>query len=158
VKLWHIPLAFIIAVYCGNALAENALLPMSMSEKDRLMDSTSKCWAVPIQSAPAPVVGLTIDVNIDGSIKHMEFTQAQELQRYQKDKEFRAFADAAVSAVKKCGPQAFASLPKDKYETWKHIEMTFDPAPLQIQGKLPANDTASGVHITQANPNALPPR
>ena len=36
-----------------------------------------------------------------------------------------AAADSAVRAVKACSP--LKGLPKDKYSTWKEIELNFDP-------------------------------
>ncbi|NBO19672.1 MAG: energy transducer TonB, partial [Proteobacteria bacterium] len=45
--------------------------------------------------------------------------------KYQSDPFYRAAADAAVRAVQRCSP--LTGLPSDKYETWKQMELRFDP-------------------------------
>ena len=39
---------------------------------------------------------------------------------------FRAAAESAVRAVQRCAP--YTVLPAQKYDTWRNIELTFDPS------------------------------
>jgi outer membrane biosynthesis protein TonB len=104
----------------------NPTLPMSMSEKDAIMSQLAKCWSVPAGAKDAQnlVVMINAEYNSDGSVIKAELAQGS-LLRYNTDDFFRAAADSAIRAVKMCSP--LSGLPPEKYETWRMMELQFDP-------------------------------
>ena len=104
----------------------NPTLPMTMSEKDAIMSQISKCWSVPAGAKDAQnlVVVVNAEYNVDGSYIRAEVAR-ESMGKYQSDPFYRAAADAAVRAVQRCSP--LTGLPSDKYETWKQMELRFDP-------------------------------
>lgn len=104
----------------------NPAMPMTMSEKDAIMSQISKCWSVPAGAKDAQnlVVVVNAEYNQDGSYIRAEIAR-ESMGKYQSDPFFRAAADAAVRAVQRCSP--LAGLPADKFETWRQMELRFDP-------------------------------
>jgi outer membrane biosynthesis protein TonB len=97
---------------------------MTMSEIDALRGQMSKCWNVLAVGAPDPsalVLRVRVFLNQDGTVASKpELIDQGRLG----DPYFRAAADAAIRAVVICGPY---ELPVEKYDSWKEIEITFDP-------------------------------
>jgi outer membrane biosynthesis protein TonB len=104
----------------------NPDLPMSMSERDVIMSQLAKCWNVPAGAKDAQdlVVVVEAEYNVDGSFIKVGLAQ-ESMGRYNADTFFRAAADSALRAVKLCSP--LTNLPPEKYETWRLMELRFDP-------------------------------
>jgi outer membrane biosynthesis protein TonB len=104
----------------------NPTIPMSMSERDAIMSQISKCWNVPAGAKDAQNLSVVImaDYNIDGTYTKAVVAPASAA-RYQSDPFFRAAADAAIRAVQRCSP--LQGLTPEKYDTWKQMELNFDP-------------------------------
>lgn len=100
-------------------------LPLSMSEKDGIRNQIQRCWNVPAGAKDAQnlVVTLRIGLNQDGSVLKVEL--AGDESRYHNDSFFRAAADSAMRAVRKCSP--LKNLPADKFGRWNEMELTFNP-------------------------------
>ncbi|MDG1287835.1 MAG: hypothetical protein P8P30_09800 [Rickettsiales bacterium] len=103
----------------------NPALPMGMSEIDAIRSQFIKCWNMPAGARNAHELRIIVDVRLraNGSVISAEL--AEEKGRYYQDGFFRAAADSAVRAVYRCSP--IKGLPANKYETWKYIQLTFDP-------------------------------
>lgn len=101
-------------------------LPMSMTELDAIRSQIAKCWNVPAGAKDAHELQVTIRVQLaqDGAVLKVELASDNK-SRYAADSFFRAAADSAMRAVHKCSP--LKNLPTDKYQTWRDMEMTFDP-------------------------------
>lgn len=101
-------------------------MPLSMSEKDAIRSQISRCWSVPAgaRDAHGLVVVLRVEVQRDGSVLNVALAEASK-GRYAKDTFFRAAADSAMRAVRMCSP--LKDLPPEKYDTWRDMELTFDP-------------------------------
>lgn len=104
----------------------NPELPMSMSEKDAIRSQIAKCWNVPAGAKDAHelVVVLRIQLEQDGTVTKVELA-SESKSRYGTDTFFRAAADSAMRAVRQCSP--LKNLPPEKFQTWKDMELTFDP-------------------------------
>ncbi len=102
--------------------------PLSLSERDAIVSQFYRCWSIPAgaKDAYALVVTLKLVVASDGTVQQIEL--AKDKARYGSDTFFRAAADSAVRAVKMCSP--LKNLPPDKYDTWKDMELTFNPKDL----------------------------
>ncbi len=109
----------------NNSTNYNPDLPLSMSERDAIMSQIARCWSVPAgaKDAYTLVVTLSVQLNQDGSL--VAVALAKDQGRYGSDPFFRAAADSAIRAVKRCSP--LKSLPPEKYGTWKDLELNFDP-------------------------------
>ena len=100
-------------------------LPLTMSELDAFKVQMAKCWTVPAGAAGAEklVVKIKVYLNPDGSL-----AQPPELMDRTKlitgGTTYRAAADAALRAVRLCQP---FKMPADKYNSWREIDLTFDP-------------------------------
>lgn len=101
-------------------------LPLSISEKDAIRSQFVKCWRMPAGSRNdyTLAVKVRVLVNPDGSVREVGLVPDQ-VSRYQSDRFFKAAADSAIRAVKICSP--LQHLPVDKYDTWKDMELNFDP-------------------------------
>ncbi|MDX1975406.1 MAG: hypothetical protein SFT92_06995 [Rickettsiales bacterium] len=99
---------------------------MSLSEKDAIRSQIAKCWNVPAGAKDAHelLIVLTISVEQDGTVTKVALANESK-DRYSQDAFFRAAADSAMRAVRQCSP--LKDLPPDKYNTWRDIELTFDP-------------------------------
>lgn len=99
---------------------------MSISEKDAIMAQLAQCWNPPAgaKNAHELVVVIDAEFNSDGSYIRADIA-SESRSRYNSDTFFRAAADAALRAVKQCSP--LKNLSTEKYETWKSMELHFDP-------------------------------
>lgn len=99
---------------------------LTLSELDAFRVQVQRCWNVPV-GAPNPeqlIVQVRIQLRPDGTL--MAPPEFVDLGRYNSgDGYYRAAADAARRAVIQCQPY---TLPPQKYETWRDIEMNFDPS------------------------------
>ncbi|MEI7668993.1 MAG: hypothetical protein WCJ33_02810 [Pseudomonadota bacterium] len=99
--------------------------PLSMSEKDAIISQIQKCWNVPAGAKDINnlIVNLHIELSEDGSVTKVEM--AKDEGRYNSDTFFRAAADSAMRAVRKCSP--LKNLPVDKYGSWREMDLGFNP-------------------------------
>lgn len=101
---------------------------VSMSERAALVTlirgQVERCWLVPpgVKDAEKLVVELRVQLNPDGSLQRAEIV---DVARLTNDAFYRAVAESALRAVKKCEP--FQDLPVKRYEVWKDLELTFNP-------------------------------
>lgn len=104
----------------------NPNLPLSMSEQDAIRSQIAKCWNVPAGAKNAHELAVTLSLQLDrdGSVLKVELASKSK-DRYNSDSFFRTAADSAIRAVRQCSP--LKDLPPEKYDTWRDIEMTFDP-------------------------------
>ncbi|OYW12914.1 MAG: hypothetical protein B7X02_03195, partial [Rhodospirillales bacterium 12-54-5] len=104
-------------------------LPLSLSEKDAIRGQFIPCWRMPIGSKDPQSLAARVHITLqaDGTVVTAELVSDQ-LNRYSADPFFRAAADAALRAVHNCSP--LKNLPPDKYNSWKDIELNFNPADL----------------------------
>ncbi len=99
---------------------------MSISEKNAIMSQLAHCWNPPAgaKNAQELVVVVDAEFNSDGSYVRAELADESK-SRYNSDTFFRAAADSALRAVRQCSP--LKNLPPEKYETWRVMELHFDP-------------------------------
>ncbi len=94
---------------------------MSVNELDALRARLAQCWN--IQLAPPDPSELRVKVkmflNQDGSL-----SQSPEVLEAGSTEFARSAAESAVRAVRRCAPY---TLPAEKYESWREINVTFDP-------------------------------
>lgn len=98
---------------------------LSASYIDAMRSKIKQCWIVPvgIENAKDMAVEIHMELSEDGFVKSASVVDKS---RYAKDPYFKIAAEAAYRAALDESCQPFL-LPKDKYKTWKEIEMTFDP-------------------------------
>jgi hypothetical protein len=89
-------------------------------EVDNIINAYAKCWRIPVGSKVTVIVSL----NPDASIKSLKLAEQDQI-LYNKDTKFKEVADSAKTAIINCSPNK--SLPLDRYDVWKEIEITFDP-------------------------------
>ena len=98
---------------------------LSISERDAIIQQISQCWSIPAGAKDAQDLSVLLHLSLekDGTVRNVKIADTV---RYAGANSFyRAAADSAVRAVLKCSP--LKNLPQDKYDTWKEIEMNFDP-------------------------------
>lgn len=98
---------------------------LSISERDSIVQQISQCWSMPAGAKDAQNLAVMLHLSLekDGTVRDVKMVDNA---RYENgDSFYRAAAESAMRAVKKCSP--LKGLPKDKYETWKEIDMNFDP-------------------------------
>lgn len=101
-------------------------MPLSISEKDMIRSQFVPCWSMPAGAKDAHTLAARVKVKLqpDGTV--LEAVLADDLRgRYQSDPFFRAAADSAIRAVHRCSP--LKNLPPEKYNSWRAMEINFDP-------------------------------
>ena len=106
-------------------------LPITASEKDGLRLSVKKCWVVDAGNQSANVtVTISMNMNNDGTVKY-DTLVLKNSEGGSKDATKAAF-EAARRAILRCQKTGY-DLPKEKYERWQEIEITFDPRKMRIR-------------------------
>lgn len=106
--------------------------PLSSGEKDALRISVSRCWNVNSLSAEAllTTVIVAVDMSIDGK------PDVGSIRLVSSSGGSNVAADVAYGAARRaiiiCGQQGF-DLPKEKYDHWKELEITFDPEKMRTR-------------------------
>jgi hypothetical protein len=94
---------------------------MTLNEIDALRARLAQCWNIQL-APPDPSelrVKLKMFLNPDGSI-----SQAPQVLEVGSSEFARSAAESAVRAVRRCAPY---NLPAEKYDSWREINVTFDP-------------------------------
>ncbi len=101
--------------------------PLSLSERDAITSQFIQCWSLPAGAANDHTLRVSMDVwlNQDGSVIRYALASEQ-AGRYRADRVFKAAADSAGRAIRKCSP--IRNLPTDKYNSWKEMRLNFDPS------------------------------
>lgn len=101
---------------------------LTVSEIDALRQEMQKCWRPPTGAANPEelVVELKIWLNEDGSLLRAPKITRSGTSTFGKNSFTMAAEEAARRAVVMCAPYDF--LPSDKYDRWKEVTITFDPA------------------------------
>lgn len=99
--------------------------PLTGGEKEAFKNQVLNCWSVNIGSRAAKVsVIVSMDMQPDGKVVASSIEMIGYKDGNQSDANF-AF-QAARRAMLRCQKDGY-DLPKDKYEHWRNIEVTFDP-------------------------------
>ncbi len=101
---------------------------LTISEVDALTRHIYTCWRLPAGAANPEelVVDLKIHLSRDGTLAVPPEVISKGASSFGNNTFARAAEDAARRAVVRCAPYDF--LPDNKYERWRVITMTFDPA------------------------------
>jgi len=105
--------------------AQNA---MTVDIKDALLAQMRECWNVPV-GAPNPeqlIVQVRVFLTPDGSLQQPPQLESATRAAEAGNPYMRTAAEAALRAVNVCAP--YKRLPRDRYEVWHEIIMTFDPS------------------------------
>ncbi len=106
--------------------------PMTAGEIDGLRVAIKKCWNLSTVSSAAMQTTVTVQLRVlqdgtpDGaSIRMTGFTGGSEATA-------KPLYEAAYRAIVRCGKDGFP-LPADKYDTWKELELVFDPSGMRLR-------------------------
>lgn len=101
-------------------------LQLSISEKHAIKQQIERNWNVPIgiQNAGEISVTLYISFKIDGTVEQVKIMDV--ICPTNMQIACKAASDSAVRAVWKASP--LSDLPVDRYQSWKEVQMTFDPS------------------------------
>jgi hypothetical protein len=109
----------------ARAKSFDASRPLTASQIDLVRQQIYDCWSVQAGSKDAEnlIIEIHIVMNADGFVRSARIVDAA---RVKGDRFFRAAAESALRAVlnKHCQP---FKLPKDRYDQWQTITMTFNP-------------------------------
>ena len=106
--------------------AEEVGFSITATEIDLVRQTIRKCWHLPagLKNAEELIVDIRMEVAKDGTVTKAEIVDKD---RMKSDPNFKIAAENAYRAVldPECNP---LPLPLDKYEEWKEIEFSFNPA------------------------------
>ena len=111
-----------------RAPESTSVLPLGMSEIDRLLNHISRCFVLPpgaTEELAEQVVDVDLEMRRDGSVEKITFVDNG---RLTSDRNYRIVALAARRAVLDCQP---LPLPADKYESWKMLLIGFNSTFMQ---------------------------
>jgi outer membrane biosynthesis protein TonB len=105
--------------------AEEVGLVLTASQIDLIRQTIRKCWHFPagLKNANELLVDIKMELSEDGTVKKAEIVDKARMKR---DSAFKIAAENAYRAVldPECNP---LPLPKEKYNEWKDLELTFNP-------------------------------
>jgi outer membrane biosynthesis protein TonB len=98
--------------------------PLTVSEIDAARAQIERCWNPPIGAPNAEdlVVRIRVSYNPDGTLASSP--EIVDRGRMSSDGYYRSAAESVIRAVLRCQP---LKLPQEKYNSWRDIEMTFNP-------------------------------
>ena len=103
----------------------DSALPLSISEIDLVRQQIAACWNLPAGAKEAEDLAIEVWVamNPDGTVRE---ARIRDKGRMESDPFFRIAAESALRAVlnPRCNP---LRLPRQKYDRWKTMTLTFDP-------------------------------
>lgn len=116
----------------ANAPAGPAGPPLTSGEKDALRVAVSACWNTGSLSTDAlrTTVVVSVEMSQDGR-PQADTIRMLTSQGGSGDAVRQAF-EAARRAIIRCGANGFG-LPVDKFDSWRNIEMTFNPEKMRIK-------------------------
>ena len=98
---------------------------LTATQIDLIRQTIRKCWHFPagLKNAEDLIVDIKMELDESGTVIKAEIMDSG---RMQSDPDFRIAAENAHRAVldPKCNP---LPLPKDKYDEWKELELSFNP-------------------------------
>jgi hypothetical protein len=103
---------------------------LNAAEMNGLANAINRCWDLGAASTAATEVSVTLLITLDQSSKpvNVELLDSTGATPAAIDTARRA----AIRAVRDCGENGLG-LPPEKYETWKQIEVVFDPRGAQLR-------------------------
>ena len=108
-----------------GANAESLGETLTATQVDQVRNTIRKCWHFPagLKDADTLVVDIKMELDRDGYVKKAEITDKN---RMKHDSGFKIAAENAQRAVldPRCNP---LPLPKEKYNEWKDLELSFNP-------------------------------
>jgi hypothetical protein len=103
----------------------DSALPLSISEIDLVRQQIAACWNLPAGAREAEDLAIEVWVamNPDGTVRE---ARIRDKGRMETDPFFRSAAESALRAIlnPRCNP---LRLPRQKYDHWKTMTLTFDP-------------------------------
>ncbi|HEU0118181.1 MAG TPA: cell envelope integrity protein TolA [Alphaproteobacteria bacterium] len=127
IVLLLLALVFTVGLFVSCRASDTIVLapPLTITDEDALRHQVYQCWNVPMSAVNAAdlIVQLSVDINPDRTVQHVEVVDQK---RMETDPYFRAAAESAMRALTnpKCSPLV---LPPEKYQTWKHLNFSFNP-------------------------------
>lgn len=112
----------------GTGINAQEIGALSGSEIDLIRKKIYECWNVPAGAKDAKnlIVDIEIKLTPDGMVKEAKISDECKA-RMRHDGFFKIAAESALRAVLDPRCQPFP-LPKEKYQLWKEIMLTFNPA------------------------------
>lgn len=105
--------------------AEEVGAVLTATQVDLIRQTIRKCWHFPagLKNAEDLVVDIKMELNPEGNVVNADIINKE---RMQSDPDFRIAAENAYRAVldPNCNP---LPLPKERYEEWKDLELSFNP-------------------------------
>jgi outer membrane biosynthesis protein TonB len=105
--------------------AEEVGETLTATQVDLIRQTIRKCWHFPagLKNADALIVDIKMSLDPEGNVKSAEIVDKK---RMKNDPNFKVAAEYAYRAVLDpiCNP---LPLPKEKYEEWKELELSFNP-------------------------------
>ncbi|MDR2666681.1 MAG: cell envelope integrity protein TolA [Holosporales bacterium] len=96
---------------------------LTATQIDLIRQTIRKCWHFPagLKSAEDLVVDIKMELDQSGNVTKAEIVDTD---RMNSDPDFKIAAENAHRAVLECSP---LPLPKEKYNEWKNLELSFNP-------------------------------
>lgn len=116
----------------STGAAEPSGPPLTRGEKDALRVAVQQCWNVGSLSSEALNTTVVVSVNLSENGKPVSSSIRQISASGGSGVAEKQAYEAARRAIIRCGAKGF-ELPKDKYDHWRDIEMTFNPEKMRIK-------------------------
>lgn len=106
--------------------------PMSRGEQDALRVAVAACWSVGSVSSEAMRTTVTVRVDMEPNGRPVPSSIRMTGFEGGSDASAKIMFDAARRAIIRCTKDGYP-LPSDKYETWRDLELVFDPTGMVLR-------------------------
>ncbi len=102
-------------------------LSLSISEIDAIKSQIQKCWTEPAGGLKKEGLSVLLKIKllIDGSVEDIKVSQSPRTDNIIMN---QLATDTAIRAIKMCAPY---KMPMNSYNSWKELEIMFDPKKMQ---------------------------
>lgn len=100
----------------------NPTLPVSMTEMDAIRRHIERCWNPPVgaKDSDKQIIDVKVSLDPDGTVRD---ARAADQGRMRSDDFYRAAAESAERAIRRCSP---LPIPREKYDQFRDFTMSFN--------------------------------
>jgi hypothetical protein len=106
--------------------------PLTGGEKDGMLHAVSQCWNLGSASSEVLNTIVTVQFDLDQNAKPIDGTIKLAGSSGGSDDAAKRGFEIARRAILRCGAKGFP-LPAEKYETWRQMEISFDPSQMRLR-------------------------
>lgn len=118
----------VILSSCTHSENHDYTKKLTPQESEQVVSEYGKCWFV--SGKYKSNITLNVQLNADATVKSIQLLKP-DAKSYATDSIIKEAVDSAKKAIERCSPNKY--LPPEKFDSWKDLEITFDPRSMTPQ-------------------------